>query len=138
MMPDCNRMSQNHCGCVHQDDNKPCMNRSLNSSCKNMCNDCGSKDSYMMNNPQNGMYNYANGSGGMRERRYGSCGSTRSVCTGKCPDTNDHRHFCSYPLAMGYVPWQMFREVYEPEKGFSCGTIFHELNLPFLGNRGCR
>ena len=39
-------------------------------------------------------------------------------------------------LAMAYVPWQIWRDIYETEKGFHCGTIFKELNLPFLGNGG--
>ena len=41
-------------------------------------------------------------------------------------------------LAMAYVPWQKWRDLYEPEKGFHCGTIFQELNLPFLGKGGMK
>ena len=40
-------------------------------------------------------------------------------------------------LAMAYVPWQTWCNIYEAEKGFHCGTIFQELNLPFLGKGGC-
>lgn len=36
-------------------------------------------------------------------------------------------------LAMGYVPWQKWGRTYEPAEGIDCGTIFPELNLPFLG-----
>ena len=36
-------------------------------------------------------------------------------------------------LAMGYVPWQEWGKTYEPAEGIGCGTIFPELNLPFLG-----
>lgn len=44
-----------------------------------------------------------------------------------------------FPVAMGYVPWQNWNTVYDIEKGLSCGTIFPELNKPFLGVRGgCR
>lgn len=42
------------------------------------------------------------------------------------------------PLAMAYVPWQIWRDIYETEKGFHCGTIFKELNLPFVGKGGNR
>ena len=42
------------------------------------------------------------------------------------------------PLAMAYVPWQMWRKLYDEEKGFSCGTIFEELNKPFRGMGGCQ
>ena len=34
----------------------------------------------------------------------------------------------SMPLAMAYVPWQFWGQTY--------GTIFPELNKPFLGKRG--
>lgn len=40
------------------------------------------------------------------------------------------------PVAMAYVPWQMWEETYEPEEGFSVGTIFPCLDLPFLGGAG--
>ena len=40
------------------------------------------------------------------------------------------------PLAMAYVPMQRWRALYAPEDGFSRGTIFQELDLPFLGR--CR
>ena len=42
----------------------------------------------------------------------------------------------SMPLAMAYVPWQEWRSLYEVEKGFRCGTIFAELNLPFCWKGG--
>lgn len=42
------------------------------------------------------------------------------------------------PLAMAYVSWQEWRDIYEAEKGFRSGTIFQELNLPFLGKGGSR
>ena len=41
-------------------------------------------------------------------------------------------------LAMAYVPWQTWRDLYDTEKGFHCGTIFKELNLPFLGKGGMK
>ncbi|MFQ9985532.1 MAG: spore coat associated protein CotJA [Lachnospiraceae bacterium] len=61
----------------------------------------------------------------------------RHCCHLACPNTDDQASFSCYSVAMGYVPWQMFRNVFEPEKGFSRGTIFQDLDLPFLGNRGC-
>lgn len=41
------------------------------------------------------------------------------------------------PIAMAYVPWQQWRQTYPMEKGFSRGTIFPELDLPFVMGR-CR
>ena len=42
--------------------------------------------------------------------------------------------FEKYPLAMAYVPWQHFTQMYENlEKGYKAGTIFPELDKPFTG-----
>lgn len=41
------------------------------------------------------------------------------------------------PLAMAYVPWQRFCETYAPAEALKRGTIFPELDLPFLGGGGC-
>ena len=40
-------------------------------------------------------------------------------------------------LAMAYVPWQRWGNLYQPEEGFRCGTIFRDLDLPFTGRRMC-
>lgn len=40
------------------------------------------------------------------------------------------------PVAMAYVPWQMWSDILDTEKGFCCGTIFGELNKPFRGMGG--
>lgn len=41
---------------------------------------------------------------------------------------------CECPaLAMAYVPMQKWRNVYESEVGFHRGTIFAELDKPFIG-----
>lgn len=37
---------------------------------------------------------------------------------------------------MSYVPWQQWNEVYDLERAFNCGTIFPELNKPFVGRGG--
>lgn len=41
------------------------------------------------------------------------------------------------PLAMAYIPWQKWKDIYETCKGFQRGTIFGELDKPFLGRGGC-
>ncbi|MBO4265406.1 MAG: spore coat associated protein CotJA [Clostridia bacterium] len=38
-------------------------------------------------------------------------------------------------LAMSYVPTQDFQNLYDYEKGFSRGTVFSELDLPFYGDQ---
>lgn len=38
-----------------------------------------------------------------------------------------------FPIAMAYVPWQTWGNLYEPCEALSQGTIFRELNLKFCG-----
>jgi hypothetical protein len=41
-----------------------------------------------------------------------------------------------FPLAMAYVPWQKNCDMYENlDEAYNAGTIFPELNKPFLGRR---
>lgn len=40
---------------------------------------------------------------------------------------------CTCYLAMATVPWQQFTNSYEPDKALRVGTIFPELDKPFLG-----
>ncbi len=42
------------------------------------------------------------------------------------------------PLAMAYVPYQQWRELYDPNEAFSRGTIFKELDLPFTCAKECK
>ena len=61
--------------------------------------------------------------------------NTRPIC-------QNTGHICdelsNMPIAMAYVPWQEWRNIYEAEKGFHYGTIFEELNKPFRGIGGCQ
>ena len=46
--------------------------------------------------------------------------------------------FDKFPLAMCYVPWQHFRNLYENEfTALAKGTLFKELDLEWYG-RGCK
>lgn len=38
------------------------------------------------------------------------------------------------PLAVPFVQWQRWGEVYDPEMSLRRGTIFPELDLPFCGS----
>ena len=40
-----------------------------------------------------------------------------------------------FPLAMAYVPYQAFENLYEPEQALSCGTLFRDLYMPFRGQK---
>lgn len=41
----------------------------------------------------------------------------------------------SLPLAMAYVPMQQWRDLYSADVGLQRGTIFSQLDKPFLGRR---
>ena len=49
------------------------------------------------------------------------------------PDSNGC--WDSYPIGMAYVPWQRWQQPYPIEQGFRRGTIFPELDLPFVMGR---
>lgn len=36
-------------------------------------------------------------------------------------------------IGMGYVPWQKWQKIYELDEALSRGTIFEELDKPYLG-----
>ncbi|MEG0873791.1 MAG: spore coat associated protein CotJA [Clostridiales bacterium] len=39
----------------------------------------------------------------------------------------------SGPLAMAYVPMQKFKNLFGPDESFAVGTIFKDLDFPFVG-----
>ena len=39
-----------------------------------------------------------------------------------------------YPLASVYAPMQIFRDLYDQDTALAKGTIFSELDLPFIGH----
>lgn len=43
--------------------------------------------------------------------------------------------FSNYPIGMAYVPMQRWGKIYDLDAGFSRGTIFPDLDLPFLAGR---
>lgn len=52
-----------------------------------------------------------------------------------CPDTRDF--FPSdIPLAMAYVKWQEWQDIYEPCKALERGTLYQALDKPFTGKGG--
>lgn len=42
------------------------------------------------------------------------------------------------PLAMAYVPWQVWNETYELDKALHVGTLFPCLDKPFMGRCACK
>lgn len=79
----------------------------------------------------------------MRNCNIPNCNMPRYDMTRNMPNNMDHymrehEGFCEcddYPIGMGYVPWQDFKNLHEPERGYHAGTIFMELEKPFTGRR---
>lgn len=44
----------------------------------------------------------------------------------------------SFPIAMAYVPWQQWENIYEADLGLKQGTIFKDLDKPYTCGRGVR
>ena len=74
---------------------------------------------------------------------YGACYSRNPAsvpamdrCTVQVPETTPS---CKddMVLAMAYVPWQEWKNLYSAEKAFCKGTIFEDLDKPFSGKGGC-
>lgn len=53
----------------------------------------------------------------------------------ECFLENRYKGIDSFPVAMAYVPWQYWENIYDADKGFKCGTIFKDLNKPYTGCR---
>ena len=86
----------------------------------------------------------------MRSVQNSDCGcmpSPEPVCSPICNTRADQDCDCrervmndplqGMPLAMAYVPWQQFCNLYDEHEAFHDGTIFKDLDLDFYGRR-CR
>lgn len=63
---------------------------------------------------------------------FGHRGQNTNPSCNECLQINDMPGFA---LAMAYVPWQTFRNLYDEHDALCNGTIFKELNLEFRGRR---
>ncbi len=45
----------------------------------------------------------------------------------------DYTYLGRLPLAMAYVPFQRWGNIYDPYRALQRGTIFPDLDLPFCG-----
>ena len=67
----------------------------------------------------------------------------RVECQNIVYDDNSENNCCrndilsDLPLAMAYVPWQEWQNLYSAETALCKGTIFKDLDKPFLRIGGC-
>ena len=100
----------------------------------NTTSDCGcARD--MQNGQMNARPYMANTNKRQTANMSGRQMANRTSMSGSCPVKADP--LSGMALAMAYVPWQYFQDVYEPDKALQYGTIFPELNKPFYGKGGC-
>lgn len=59
-------------------------------------------------------------------------GGRRGPAHPACSDAEE------FPIGMAYVPWQTFRDLYCYEKALCVGSIFQELDKPFVIGRCAR
>lgn len=52
-----------------------------------------------------------------------------------CQASHGTEHSSKRSLAMAYVPWQKFEDLYPNDAALSKGTLFCQLDLPFRGRR---
>lgn len=105
-------------------------------------NRCGMNNARMGNNRQcsNGRQCPANRMNDSMNRD-NSCGCRRDNNSYTQNSDNNMSRRCGdmegFALAMAYVPWQMWNEIYPLNTGLQRGTIFPELDKPFFRGR-CR
>ncbi len=115
--------ARSECKCSEEKQTAYCNSRSSHGNGM-----CGGSGTYRMNMNRRGG-NYSCGNCGMGEEEM----ERVMQCCEKDSAQRGHDSVYGMPLAMGYVPWQQWGRTYEPAEGIGCGTIFPELNLPFLG-----
>lgn len=101
----------------------------------NCRNTCGGRQAQSMANRRAGMMGSA---GRMQTRNSNYMRSGGFPAGSSCGCGRDAQPLSDMALAMGYVPWQVWRDVYEPAQGLKRATIFKELDKPFCGVRGGR
>lgn len=86
-----------------------------------------------MENVTNTTMNYARGN---NYRNHSARTMTENSCNRSmhCHNTGNDE----FPIGMTYVPWQSWKNIYEPDKALQRGTIFEELDKPFLGMQGVK
>lgn len=69
----------------------------------------------------------------MMEKELGLCCMDQ---TPAMPEQNESTFPAQVSLAMMYVPFQRFENLYEPDNALERGTLYKDLDLPFYGSKG--
>lgn len=95
------------------------------------------------NQPSNGRYSNSNQRSYLAGNQASSYGSMRAVPMGNvreaaeeiCNPLAEKDPLAGLPLAMAYVPWQRFENIYCLKDAFMKGTMFQDLDFDFYGRR---
>lgn len=55
-----------------------------------------------------------------------------------CMKKSQNENIEDMPLAMAYVPYQQWKDLYDPSEALKRGTIFKALDLPFECAKECK
>ena len=115
----CERQER-ECGCERQERECGCERQERECGCERQERECG----YERQERECGC-----------ERQERECGCERQE-ERDCGRQRKDR-LSGMPLAMAYVPWQEWGDLYCAHKALEVGTVFEELDMPFLGRGGC-
>lgn len=73
--------------------------------------------------------NYGNSYGG----NYSPASTRNHMMPHNQKMSETHDNMCEYGIAMAYVPWQVWGNLYDTCDALGEGTIFKDLNLRFCG-----
>ncbi len=119
----CNQAMNNNCRQNNQNYRRPqpCGNRPSCGSCK---------DNFYQTNPS--MNRMSDGKPGHVMTVECECKAIPRTCHKE--DKMEQLGSC-FPLAMSYVPWQQWGELYDADCALMQGTLFKDLDLKFCGVR---
>ena len=121
----CNMNRNDNCGMSRNTESRNCnMNRNINrGNCginRNMGNTCSNRE---MNSQD--------------RKSCGSVGTTNVICNCRMDGCDiGTEHVDKMAPGMSYVPWQKWEDIYCMEKALERGTIFEQLDKPFMGGCG--
>ena len=121
-------------GCENRQADRGCENRQMDRSCeRNVC-----ESERNMAARQTGCDSCAR----QMEREACDRQRQRETCDGEGTCAYMRQKGClegsdSYPIGMGYIPWQSWSCTYDAHRGLMSGTIFPELDKPFCAAGRC-
>ena len=90
---------------------------------------------YRYNTPDYMRQNHSNGCHVGGSNRTMPPSVSPSTPSRPCCNIYDHDKLSGLSIAMAYVPWQKWEDIYSPEEGFARGTIFAQLDKSYIGRK---